>query len=131
MIGATYRTFNVPESLLKVTLELGRPFASGSISLYTICTLSQHSTTFYLSWCVLVNFRTRTFFYYLPSPKYFALLNVRSIIVDASQPLISPVVKDNDDLAARGSAVLVRMCGVAPPVPLVNPILDAIFDAIQ
>jgi len=26
---------------------------------------------------------------------------------------------------------MVRMCGVVPPLPMVNPILDAIFDAIQ
>lgn len=52
-------------------------------------------------------------------------------MVPASHILISLVVKDNDDLAIRGSTLLVRMCGVTPPVPLVNPILDAIFDAIQ
>jgi len=73
-----------PNLYWKWLLELGLPFASGFISHYMICTLFQHSTTFYLSWCVLVNFRTRTFVYYLASPKYFALLNV-SIIVD-TQP---------------------------------------------
>lgn len=40
-------------------------------------------------------------------------------------------VNDNDELASRASVLLVRMCGVTPPVPLVNPIFDAIFDAIQ
>ncbi|KAF9535513.1 hypothetical protein CPB83DRAFT_841889 [Crepidotus variabilis] len=40
-------------------------------------------------------------------------------------------VKDNNDLAIRGSTLLVRMCGVTPPVSLVNPILDAVFEAIQ
>ncbi|KDR84809.1 hypothetical protein GALMADRAFT_217878 [Galerina marginata CBS 339.88] len=40
-------------------------------------------------------------------------------------------VNDNNNLASRASSLLVRMCGVTPPVPLINPILDAIFDAIQ
>ncbi|KAF9014988.1 hypothetical protein BDQ17DRAFT_1418116 [Cyathus striatus] len=40
-------------------------------------------------------------------------------------------VNDNNELASRGSTLLVRMCGVTPPPSLVNPILDAIFDAIQ
>ncbi|KAF8887958.1 hypothetical protein CPB84DRAFT_1816581 [Gymnopilus junonius] len=41
------------------------------------------------------------------------------------------VFNDNNTLAVRASNLLVRMCGVAPPVPLINPILRAIFDAIQ
>ncbi|KAF8971515.1 hypothetical protein BDZ97DRAFT_1913988 [Flammula alnicola] len=40
-------------------------------------------------------------------------------------------VNDNNNLASRASSLLVRMCGVTPPVPLINPILDAIFEAIQ
>ncbi|CAA7258799.1 unnamed protein product [Cyclocybe aegerita] len=40
-------------------------------------------------------------------------------------------VNDNNDLAARASVLLVRMCGVTPPVSLIYPILDAIFEAIQ
>ncbi|KAF5355656.1 hypothetical protein D9756_004216 [Leucocoprinus leucothites] len=40
-------------------------------------------------------------------------------------------LNDNDDLASRASRLLVRMCGVTPPVPLVSPILDAIFHTIQ
>ncbi|KAL1720654.1 hypothetical protein EV715DRAFT_249853, partial [Schizophyllum commune] len=40
-------------------------------------------------------------------------------------------VPDNDELAQRANLLLVRMCGVTPPASLVNPILDAIFDAIQ
>ncbi|KAK1232607.1 Proteasome activator BLM10 [Marasmius sp. AFHP31] len=40
-------------------------------------------------------------------------------------------LNDNDDLASRAKLLLVRMCGVSPPRPLINPILDAIFDAIQ
>ncbi|KAF8807238.1 hypothetical protein BYT27DRAFT_7232792 [Phlegmacium glaucopus] len=39
-------------------------------------------------------------------------------------------VNDNNDLATRASMLLVRMCGVTPPVPLVNPLLDAIYEAI-
>ncbi|KAJ7462702.1 hypothetical protein B0H11DRAFT_2310714 [Mycena galericulata] len=40
-------------------------------------------------------------------------------------------VNDNEDLATRGNDVLVQMCGVNPPRTLINPIFDAIFDAIQ
>ncbi|TFK76829.1 hypothetical protein BDN72DRAFT_890635 [Pluteus cervinus] len=40
-------------------------------------------------------------------------------------------VNDNDELASRASILLVRMCGVTPPVSLINPILDSIFEAIQ
>jgi hypothetical protein len=40
-------------------------------------------------------------------------------------------VHDNDELVSHASTLLVRMCGVTPPLPLVNPILDAIFEAIQ
>ena len=38
---------------------------------------------------------------------------------------------DNDELVSRASTLMVRMCGVTPPLPLVNAILDAIFEAIQ
>lgn len=41
------------------------------------------------------------------------------------------VVNDNDDLAHRAKMLLIRMCGVTPPKPLVSPILNEIFDAIQ
>lgn len=40
-------------------------------------------------------------------------------------------VSDNNDLVTHASTLLVRMCGVTPPVPLVNPILDAIYEAIK
>ncbi|KAF8226105.1 hypothetical protein L208DRAFT_1425249 [Tricholoma matsutake] len=40
-------------------------------------------------------------------------------------------VHDNDELASRASTLMVQMCGVTPPLPLVNPILDAIFQAIR
>ncbi|KAF9472467.1 hypothetical protein BDN70DRAFT_886944 [Pholiota conissans] len=40
-------------------------------------------------------------------------------------------INDNNNLASRASSLLVRMCGVTPPVPLINPILEAIFDTIQ
>ena len=40
-------------------------------------------------------------------------------------------VNDDDELVGRASTLLVRMCGVTPPLPLVNPLLDAIFEAIQ
>ncbi|KAH9487110.1 Proteasome activator complex subunit 4 [Psilocybe cubensis] len=40
-------------------------------------------------------------------------------------------VNDNNSLASRASSLLIRMCGVTPPVVHVNPILSEIFDAIQ
>ncbi|KIY51373.1 hypothetical protein FISHEDRAFT_37518 [Fistulina hepatica ATCC 64428] len=40
-------------------------------------------------------------------------------------------VSDNNELATRATTLLVRMCGVMPPQSLVNPILDAIFEAIR
>ena len=39
-------------------------------------------------------------------------------------------VNDNNDLATHASTLLVRMCGVTPPIPLVSPLLDAIYEAI-
>lgn len=44
---------------------------------------------------------------------------------------MSVPVNDNNNLAVRASSLLVRMCGVTPPVGLINPMLDAIFEAIQ
>lgn len=41
------------------------------------------------------------------------------------------VVNDNDDLSKRASALLVRMCGVVPPRELIDPLIDAIFEAIR
>ncbi|KAF9036519.1 hypothetical protein BDZ89DRAFT_1100671 [Hymenopellis radicata] len=40
-------------------------------------------------------------------------------------------VNDNDELANIANLLLVRMCGVTPPRALINPLLDAIFDAIR
>ncbi|KAF5337122.1 hypothetical protein D9611_003196 [Ephemerocybe angulata] len=40
-------------------------------------------------------------------------------------------VNDNKELVNRASSLLVRMCGVSPPVPLINPVLNGIFEAIQ
>ncbi|KAG5648200.1 hypothetical protein DXG03_006155 [Asterophora parasitica] len=37
---------------------------------------------------------------------------------------------DNPELANRASTLMVRMCGVTPPLPMVSQILDAIFEAI-
>ena len=47
------------------------------------------------------------------------------------QQLMRRAVNDNDDLLTRARMLLVRMCGVTPPRPLIGPILQAIFDAIQ
>ena len=54
----------------------------------------------------------------------FALLRIRFSLTGRS-------VNDNDDLAHRAKVLLNRMCGVLPPRSLINPILDAMFDAIQ
>jgi len=40
-------------------------------------------------------------------------------------------LNDNNELASRASTLMVRMCGVVPPLPMVNRILDSIFNAIQ
>lgn len=40
-------------------------------------------------------------------------------------------VNDNDELASRAELVLTRMCGVTVPRPLINSVLDSIFEAIQ
>ncbi|KAI0001825.1 hypothetical protein BJV77DRAFT_16959 [Russula vinacea] len=39
-------------------------------------------------------------------------------------------VNDNDELLSRARMLLVRMCGVTLPRPLIGPILNAIFDTI-
>ncbi|KAI0257360.1 hypothetical protein BJV78DRAFT_1277900 [Lactifluus subvellereus] len=39
-------------------------------------------------------------------------------------------VNDNDELLSRARMLLVQMCGVTPPRPLIGPILSAIFDTI-
>ncbi|KAI0308000.1 hypothetical protein B0F90DRAFT_1813347 [Multifurca ochricompacta] len=39
-------------------------------------------------------------------------------------------VNDNDELLSRARMLLVRMCGVTPPRPLIGQILHAIFDTI-
>jgi len=39
-------------------------------------------------------------------------------------------VNDNDELLSRARLLLVRMCGVTPPRPLIGPILNGIFDTI-
>ncbi|KAG6910596.1 hypothetical protein DXG01_009547 [Tephrocybe rancida] len=41
------------------------------------------------------------------------------------------VVHDNTELSNRASTLLVRMCGVTPPLPMVGQLLDGIFDAIR
>ena len=40
-------------------------------------------------------------------------------------------MNDNKELVSRASVLLVRMCGVTPPPCLINPLLDAMFVAIQ
>ncbi|KAK7694363.1 hypothetical protein QCA50_001549 [Cerrena zonata] len=57
-------------------------------------------------------------------------------IFDYIMPLLPEIfrfteINDNNDLAQRSKLLLIRMCGVTPPKPLVSPILSAIFNAIQ
>lgn len=40
-------------------------------------------------------------------------------------------VNDNKELVNRANNLLIRMCGVSPPMALINPILGVIFDAVQ
>ncbi|KAK2462050.1 hypothetical protein APHAL10511_006513 [Amanita phalloides] len=40
-------------------------------------------------------------------------------------------INDNNELVSRASVLLVRMCGVTPPPRLINPLFDAMFEAIQ
>lgn len=87
------------------------------------------STTFYPLWCA-----------YSPTwipltdylqPELFRFTEGMSYGGITAQTLNYFAVNDNKNLAARASSLLVRMCGVTPPVALINPILDAIFEAIQ
>ncbi|KAG6845633.1 hypothetical protein H0H87_005840 [Tephrocybe sp. NHM501043] len=51
--------------------------------------------------------------------------------VRAFQSTYDRCVHDNTELSNRASTLLVRMCGVTPPLPMVGPLLDGIFDAIR
>jgi proteasome activator subunit 4 len=62
---------------------------------------------------------------YFDSPK--VLCTVSSM---AWFHFFSSSVNDNDELLSRARMLLVRMCGVTPPRPLIGPILNAIFDTI-
>ena len=61
---------------------------------------------------------------YFVSPKVFPCMS-SLIWLDFSSS-----VNDNDELLSRARMLLVRMCGVTPPRPLIGPILTAIFDTI-
>ena len=66
------------------------------------------------------------------SPSFSGSQNVSpGTPVSCNNAHIGFTVNDNDDLANRARILLNRMCGVMPPRPLVHPILDAIFKAIQ
>ncbi|KAF8898398.1 hypothetical protein BD779DRAFT_1607219 [Infundibulicybe gibba] len=68
---------------------------------------------------------------------YLTLHDIHAISVfDYILPLMPELfrfteVNDNDELAARASTLLVRMCGVTPPTSMIDSLLDAIFEAIQ
>ena len=63
------------------------------------------------------------------SPNFFASLKVFYIFLTATG-LTSESVNDNDELLSRARMLLVRMCGVTPPRPLIGSILKVIFDTI-
>jgi len=69
----------------------------------------------------------------LPQPELFRftegvfvnLSDIHAIYADGF------LVNDNDELALDASVLLVKMCGVTPPRSLIDPILNAMFEAIQ
>lgn len=68
------------------------------------------------------------------SPNFSASPKVRPQYHFYLRFIFSPrniVVNDNNELVNRARTLLVRMCGVTPPRPLIGPILKAIFSAIQ
>ena len=64
------------------------------------------------------------------SLNYFVLPKVFRTVSTVASFNYSPPVNDNDELLSRARMLLVRMCGVTPPRPLIGPILNAIFDTI-
>jgi hypothetical protein len=68
--------------------------------------------------------------YYRHSLSYFVSLKVFRTIFCVAWLNFSSSVNDNDELLSRARMLLVRMCGVTPPRPLIGQILNAIFDTI-
>jgi proteasome activator subunit 4 len=64
------------------------------------------------------------------SLNYFVLPKVFREVFTVAYLKFSSSVSDNDELLSRARMLLVRMCGVTPPRPLIGPILNAIFDTI-
>ena len=87
MIGATYQPFLSCESLLKIPLRVGTTVCKWlHNSLHDLHAISTFDYLLPLMVSILVLFRSQTFIRHLPSPKSFALLNVRSTVDDADQP---------------------------------------------
>lgn len=77
---------------------------------------------------------TKTQFMPCLSPSYSALPKVRRSGQSHTYAVDLPrwtIVHDNNELVTRAKTLLVRMCGVTPPRPLIGPILKALFSAIQ
>ena len=64
------------------------------------------------------------------SLNYFVLPKVLREVFTVAYLKFYSSVSDNDELLSRARMLLVRMCGVTPPRPLIGPILNAIFDTI-
>lgn len=82
----------------------------------------------------LVTLLAETDFASYLSPNFSASRKVRPQDSFCLLPIFSPssaLVNDNNELVNRARTLLVRMCGVTPPRPLIGPILKAIFSAIQ
>lgn len=74
------------------------------------------------------------FDYILPLMVSVFIQNVsRSVCLKIAKPELFRFgeVNDNDELVARSNQLLVRMCGVTPPVDLIRPLLGHIFNAIM
>ncbi|KAI9462361.1 hypothetical protein BJY52DRAFT_1221991 [Lactarius psammicola] len=65
------------------------------------------------------------FDYILPLMVFCNFLTAAGLISETTES-----VNDNDELLSRARMLLVRMCGVTPPRPLIGPILKVIFDTI-
>lgn len=118
-----------------VRTESAFSFAGGYSRAFMIPSLYPHLITSYPLWCVLLHMGF--------------LISVLTSLFDSLNYSVSPrvcsyrhfdndrdtdnelIVNDNDDLAHRAKVLLNRMCGIIPPRPLINPVLDAMFNAIQ
>lgn len=110
--------------------EWERRYVAGYSKPCMIQTRYRRLTTFFHSWYAKVLTSTTTHIF-IPhnSPNCFASRKVCCILLSAAG-LMFKSVNDNDELLSRARMLLVRMCGVTPPRPLIGPILKVIFDTI-